>query len=136
MAANILYDKSGIAVAYIASDYQETIYLWEGLSVAYLYEQENVYGFNGRHLGWFRGEVLYNHKGERIGFTFNTCPVSIVKPPVKGKKYPIDEMRPRWSSPPSPKLGYNIAKESLADFLRQGQAFRFKKDASSDESSD
>ena len=132
----ILYDKSGTAVAYITSDYHEIVYLWEGLPVAYLYEQENVYGFNGRHLGWFRDEVLYNHRGERIGFTFNTCPVSVGKPPVKGKKYPMDEMRPRWGSPPLPKLGYNLASEVLADFLRQGQAFRFQKEAAPDESSD
>jgi hypothetical protein len=132
----ILYDKNGIAVAYITSDYHETVYLWEGLPVAYLYEQDQVYGFNGRHLGWFKNEVLFTHGGERIGFTFNTCPVSIIKPPVKGKKYSMDEMRPRWGAPPLPKLGYNLSGEALVDFLKKGQAFRFQKEAPPHESSD
>jgi len=36
-------------VAYIADD-RETIYLWDGHAVAYLYE-DKVYGCNGKHLG-------------------------------------------------------------------------------------
>jgi hypothetical protein len=117
----ILYDKEGEAVAYIASDYEGTIYLWEGVPAAYLFEESHVYGINGRHLGWFKGEVMYNDDGDRVGFTSTTCPVSIAKPHPKGKKTPRDEIRPRWSAPPFPKLSFRLASQDLTDFLREGQ---------------
>lgn len=123
----ILYNKDGQTVAFIANDFHNTLYLWEGLPAAYLYEGENVYGFNGRHLGWFRNDILFNHGGERIGFTFTTCPVNILKSPAKGKRIPLDEMRPRWGAPPTmPKLAFKVAQEDLADFLRQGLAVRYR----------
>jgi len=131
-----LYDKNGDAVAYIAEDFRSTIYLWEGLPAAYLYEDEHVYGYNGRHLGWFKGEVLFNHKGERIGFLYTTCPVSVIKPPVKWKKSAPDEIRPRWSPQRSAKLGHQLAQESLANFLKQGIIDRSPLPSSSDESPD
>lgn len=118
----ILYDKEGEAVAYVASDYEGTIYLWEGVPAAYLFEDSHVYGINGRHLGWFKDEVMYNNDGDRVGFTSNTCPVPIAKPRPKSKKAPRDEIRPRWSAPPLPKLSFRPAAKSLSDFLSEGQA--------------
>ena len=47
----ILYDKKGEAVAYIATDQHGAIFLWDGQAVAYLYEEDHLYGINGRHLG-------------------------------------------------------------------------------------
>ena len=120
-----LYNKDGQAVAFIADDFHNTLYLWEGLPAAYLYEGENVYGFNGRHLGWFRNEILFNHGGERVGFLYTTCPVSILQAPAKGKRIPLDEMKPRWGAPIMPKLAFKVAAEDLADFLRQGLAVRY-----------
>lgn len=117
----ILYDKEGEAVAYIASDYEATIYLWEGAPSAYLFEEAHIYGINGRHLGWFKGEVMYNNDGDRVGFTSATCPVPIAKPRPKGKKAPRDEFRPRWSAPAFPKLSFRVAGQKLADFLIEGQ---------------
>ncbi|RJR35555.1 MAG: hypothetical protein C4576_24775 [Desulfobacteraceae bacterium] len=131
-----LYNKNGEAVAYIAEDYHSTIYLWEGLPAAYLYQDEHVYGYNGRHLGWFKGEVLFNHKGERVGFLYTTCPVSVIKPPVKSKKAAPDEIRSRWSPPGLPKLGYQPAEESLSDFLKQGLIDRSPLPGTSEKSPD
>jgi hypothetical protein len=116
----ILYNWIGEAVAYIAADFHRTIYLWEGLPVAYLFGEDHVYGLNGRHLGWFKDEVIYNHDGERVGFTSSACPVSIAKPGPKGKKAPRDEIRPKWSAPPLAKLGFQAADQDLSDFLRAG----------------
>ncbi len=115
-----LYDKNGQAVAYIAEDFHGTIYLWEGLPTAYLFHEEHVYGINGRHLGWFRDEVLFNHDGERMGFMHSTCPVPVVKPPPKWRKSAADELRPRWAAPPSPKLLYRTGEGDLAVFLKKG----------------
>ena len=131
-----LFNKNGEAVAYIMDDYHDSIYMWSGFSVAYLYNEEHVYGINGRHLGWFINEVIYNVQGERIGFTSNTCPVNIAKEPEKAKRRTMDEIRPRWSAPPLPKLSFNLGSQGLADFLMKGQVVQFHEEASTEESPD
>jgi len=124
----ILYDRNGEAKAYITSDFHNTIYLWDGLAAAYLHEEEHIYGFNGRHLGWFKNDVLFNYRGERVGFTHTTCPVGIAKPPVKEKKLPLDELKPRSGAPALPKLAYHTAQEGLTEFLRQGLVTRYSRE--------
>ena len=78
-----IYNKKGIPCAYLATDNDNTIYLWNRQPVAYL-DNENIYGLNGKHLGWFkRKRVMYDKNGLRIGFTTITCPSAIQ---VKTKK--------------------------------------------------
>ncbi len=65
-----LFDSSGKPVAYIAEEL--TIYLWSGKPVAYLDEDSSnggfhVYGFNGKHLGWFVRGVIRDHRGDAAG---------------------------------------------------------------------
>jgi len=62
-----LYDDTGEAVAYIDTDDEMNIYLWEGKPMAYLLEQ-SVYGFNGKHLGWFKEGIIWDHEGYAVGF--------------------------------------------------------------------
>jgi hypothetical protein len=64
-----LYDASGTPTAYITKD-DFTIYLWSGEPVAYLDESRqefNIYGFNGKHLGWFKGGAIFDHDGFVVG---------------------------------------------------------------------
>ena len=131
-----LFDKDGEAVAYIVDDYHETVYMWDGIPVAYLYNDEHIYGINGRHLGWLINEVIYDGQGERIGFTSNTCPVAIAKEPVKTERRVMDEIRSRWSAPPLPKLTFNLSRRSLADFLMEGRVVRFHEEESTEDSPD
>ena len=62
-----LFDGRGKAVAYIALDDELTIYLWSGKAVAYLDRDSagefHVYGFNGKHIGWFVGGIIWDHDG-------------------------------------------------------------------------
>ncbi len=62
-----LFNGAGNAEAYIALDDEMTIYLWSGKPVAYLTKDSeggyNVYGFNGKHLGWFVKGALWDHDG-------------------------------------------------------------------------
>lgn len=62
-----LFDGTGRAHAYIAVDDELTIYLWSGRPVAYLEKDReggyHVYGFNGKHLGWFVRGVIRDHEG-------------------------------------------------------------------------
>lgn len=65
MAEISLFDRNGAAAAYIADD--QTIYLWSGKPVAYLTPDSaggaHVYGFNGKHLGWFVDGVVHDRNG-------------------------------------------------------------------------
>ena len=74
-----LFDSTGTATAYIAEEL--TIYLWSGKPVAYLEADAvggfNIYGFNGKHLGWFVGGVARDHQGKAVGAikeVFTTAP--------------------------------------------------------------
>lgn len=63
-----LFDGEGRASAYVVADGDLTIYLWTGEPVAYLVRDSgrdfHVYGFNGKHLGWFTGGVIRDHDGD------------------------------------------------------------------------
>ena len=129
-----LFDKEGNSVAYFANDYHNTLYLWDGIPSAYLYEEQHVYGINGKHLGWFIDEIIYDNNGNRIGFTVKTCPVTIAKETAKAEKYPMDEIRSRWQAPSLPKLQFNFAEQSFDDFLKEGQVPRLLMEESSSKS--
>ena len=53
----------------------------------------------------------------------DTCPASIAKDPVKGKKRPRDEIKTRWEPPSPPKFSYKVSDQDLKEFLAAG---RFK----------
>ena len=118
-----LFDKNGDAIAYLTDDFQETIYLWDGDPVAYLFNDRLIYGFNGKHLGWFIDNVVYNYEGERLGFTSVTCPVSPGKEPVKSKKRIKAEVQSKWKERSLPKLNYEISADNLKEFLSAGKTY-------------
>ncbi|HVW16119.1 MAG TPA: hypothetical protein VHB54_19975 [Mucilaginibacter sp.] len=68
-----LYDSTGNAIAFV-DDYltDQVIYLWNGKPVAYLYHNftgTDVYGFNGKHLGWFEDGKLRDNTGYLLAET-------------------------------------------------------------------
>ena len=128
-----IFNKNGEPVAYITPGHTPVIYLWDGIPAAYIYEGDHVFGINGKHLGWFINKILYTHEGDRIGYTFDTCPVSIAKDPVKGKKQAKDEIRPRWAIPSLPEFGYKVADLDLTEFLSEGLVKHYPEVKSTDE---
>lgn len=60
-----LHDSGGQPVAYISLKDDLTINVWSGTPVAYL-DGDSVYGFNGKHLGWFRNGLIYDQEGEIV----------------------------------------------------------------------
>src|SRR5258708_125393 len=83
-----LFDFKGRATAYIAED--RTIYLWQGKPVAYLDGEQkdgfDVYGFNGKHLGWFKGGILYDNEGYAVGGIKEVFKSPTQLEPIKGLK--------------------------------------------------
>lgn len=69
-----LFEPSGEPTVYIAADEDLTIYSWDGQPLAYL-NKEHIYGFNGKHLGWFEEGIVWDHAGCRVGYVRETLPV-------------------------------------------------------------
>ena len=112
-----LYDSSGVAVAYLT--YDATIYSWLiGAPVAYLVDG-HVYGFNGRHLGWYEDGVLISNEGTRCGFTAQKLQVQAQQfPPLKGMKEILPFKNYRDYPPTEPPI-YQGGQCSLQRFLDQ-----------------
>lgn len=109
-----LYDENKEAIAYIDNSDSATIYLFEGDVVAYIESEEQVYGFNGRLLGWYSDGVLYDQTYHAVGAkhgiargginTVATYPerrkgIKQVKPvkPVKGNDFAHPVLIDSWS---------------------------------------
>lgn len=80
-----LFNGAGKADAYIALSDELTIYLWSGKPVAYLEKDDSggyhVYGFNGKHLGWFVKGIVRDHQGNP------SCAVKEVLPSTEYEPY-------------------------------------------------
>ena len=115
-----LRNSAGDCTAYIADDDDSTIYLWSGEPVAYL-SGDNIYGFNGKHLGWFTKGLIYNHDGEIVGATKSRLRVLPQVSPIKS----IKEIKPiksiREIRPLRPIFGLSWSEdETLRSFLSAG----------------
>jgi hypothetical protein len=64
-----LFNGKGKAIAYIDMSDEMTIYMWNGKPASYLESDSDakgfhIYGFNGKHLGWFVDGVARDHDGK------------------------------------------------------------------------
>jgi hypothetical protein len=80
-----LFASTGKAVAYISPENEMTIYLWQGTPCAYLHD-ESVYGFNGKHLGWFLDGVVYGTDGRVVAATSDSFRKPLKAATAKGVK--------------------------------------------------
>lgn len=81
-----LFGSQGEPIAYIEDSSDKTIFTFNGEPTAYIDEANNIYGFNGKHMGWYEDQVIWDHAGNRVGFTKNTCPTFTQFEPFKGFK--------------------------------------------------
>jgi mRNA-degrading endonuclease RelE of RelBE toxin-antitoxin system len=114
-----MFGRNGEPIAYVATDDDSTIYSFAGEPLAYL-DNDNVYGFNGMHLGWFEDGVLWNHQGQKVGFTQRTSPVFTRFEPFKGFKRFKPFKAFKQFAPFKPLKSGAIANEDLLSFLKQG----------------
>lgn len=121
-----LYDENKEAIAYIDYNDDTTIYTFEGEPVAYIEAEEQVYGFNGKLLGWYSNGVLYDQTFHAVGAKhgierggINTVitraekikGIKQVKPikPVNGNDYAHPALFDSWS------------KTTLTEFFAEGK---------------
>jgi hypothetical protein len=116
-----LFDCAGYPVAYVADDSDNSIYLWSGDATAYVHEGR-VFGFNGRHLGFFVDGVLCDGVGRRVGSTFEKCWCGTQAEPVKQPRKGQREKYERYEPTALPSLGNGISPVSLEAFLSEGIA--------------
>jgi len=114
-----LYSSAGKPIAYIAVEDDFTIYLWDGKPVAYL-QGENIYGFNGKHLGWYKSGAAYDHEGTVAGATKGKLRGIPQISPIKSIKQikPIKAIR--QIAPIRPIFQLTWSKDSFKNFLLQG----------------
>jgi len=119
-----LFDKEGNPVAYIDTNDEWTIYLWEGKPVAYIIKDEqtlHIYGFNGKHLGWYINGILRDHDGNAVGFKKGA--VTSIYEKYEGYKG-YKEYKPykiyREYAPYQPYLSAKFSYINLNGFLHQG----------------
>jgi mRNA-degrading endonuclease RelE of RelBE toxin-antitoxin system len=116
-----VFGRNGEPAAYVAHDDENTIYTFGGQPCAYIDESKNVYGFNGRHLGWFEDGIIWNHTGRKVGFIKTSCPVFTSFEPFKGfKKFkPLKGLK--HLAPLKPLKSMANSEEGLLSFLKQGR---------------
>jgi hypothetical protein len=117
-----LYNPFGEATAYIAEDL--TIYLWSGTPVAYLSEDKkggfHIYGFNGKHLGWFANGAVWNHKGNAVGAVAEIYKRPLATRPFKGFKKFKPYKAIKENAPFRPEFTDEWSKMSFKYFLMMG----------------
>lgn len=118
-----LFNGAAEAKAYIADDL--TLYLRDGEPVAYLdttrsNTEVDVYGFNGRHLGWFRRGIIFDHEGYAVGAVREAFIGRPMIVPFKGfKQFKPFKMFKEFS-PLRPLFTKSWSETGLTRFLRQG----------------
>ena len=123
-----LFDADGSPEAYIwfAQD-NPTIYMWSGKPVAYLASSIgggfSVYGFNGKHLGWYLDGTVRSHEGNPVcGVHRVARVVSLPKPEApKSLKQPIPLKSPKELAPSRPLFRRQWSSTQCGSFLSQGE---------------
>ncbi len=92
--------------------------MFNGKPVAYI-DDERIYGFNGKHLGWFiRKRVMYDSGGLCIGFTSISCPATTLIEPKKSAKQVKPVKSVKVAAPEQPDFLLSKSEDKLLDFLQ------------------
>lgn len=83
------YDSRGRAAVYIELSDGLTFYLWPGEPVGYL-DTDSIFGFNGKHLGWYHDGLVYDHEGGIV-----VAPAGALRePPAPAPLRSLKELKP------------------------------------------
>jgi hypothetical protein len=114
-----LFDCMGRPVCYLADDGENSVYLWSGHAVACI-EDETVWGWNGRHLGFYSNGVMYDVYGRRVGSVSGSCPYIPQEEPPKPGKFAKYSKWEKGSSYMCPSFSGKYSDVPFEEFLAQG----------------
>ena len=113
------FDSTGRAAAYIEPSDDMTFYLWTGEPVAYLHVK-SIFGFNGKHLGWYQNRLIYDHDGGVVAAPARVFRESVDAPPPRSLK----QLKPlkglKELKPLKPLFGRSWSKIPAIAFFLQG----------------
>ena len=118
-----LFNSKGKPIAYIDTKEDLTIYMWSGKPVAYLSKNNDdfdIYGFNGTHLGWYIDGVIYDHKGDAVGFIKGAVNMYTEYEPYKSYKEYKPYKAYKAYAPYRPYLSNSFSNTPLSIFLLGG----------------
>ena len=112
------YNRTGHPQTYLSTENDNSFYTWDGHAVAYLHE-DKVYGWRGKHIGWYIDGVIYDLKGYRVGSTREKCSYSVYSEDSKYSKYSRYSRYSRYSPYSKPSLSSMYASIDLLEFITQ-----------------
>lgn len=119
-----MFDRWGKGVAYISTDEDLTIYTFDGKPTVYLFhkgEMYYIYGFNGKHLGWYEDGIVRDHRGDAVGFTEGIIRIHTEIEPLKSVKHE-KPFKARIEEPPiKPLPSRRWSTTALSIFLQSGR---------------
>nr|WP_324292290.1 hypothetical protein [uncultured Draconibacterium sp.] len=99
------------------------IYLWNGKPTSYFSSENDdlIYGFNGKFLGWRESGIYYDLDGKRIGFEKDAYNMVTSVEPIKNIKeiLPIESIKEIQPIRPINSLDWSTTK--LDTFLLKGR---------------
>lgn len=120
-----LFNSKGKPIAYIDTENELHIYMWGGRPVAYLDsdadEGFHIYGFNGKHLGWFVNGIAYDHEGHAVGFQEGAVNMYTEYEPYKSYQQYAPYKAYKQYAPYQPYLSNQWSNTTLSLFLSKGR---------------
>jgi hypothetical protein len=112
-------DLEGATAAYLEPADGSTFYLWSGEPVAYL-DDESIFGFNGKHLGWYHNGLVYDHEGGIVG----AARATLEEPPDAAPPRSLKNLKPlkglKELKPLKPVFGRSWSELPARVFFLQG----------------
>ena len=112
----VLYDSRRQAVAYLDPNDSRTVYLWSGEPVAYVVD-ESIYGFNGKHLGWYENGVIVDHDGNVVVSPAIAFRKPVQPAPARGLKGVTPSKETKERTPVKPALASSWSDLSVRHFF-------------------
>ena len=117
----VLFDSHRRAAAYLDAGDRRTVYLWSGEPVAYLVD-DSIYGFNGKHLGWYTNGMIFDHEGNVVVSPAVAFRKRVEPAPARGLKAQTPSKQQQESKPLQPTLGGAWSDISASEFFLNAES--------------
>lgn len=114
-----IYNAKGIAKAYVTTE-DAVIYLWSGEPVAWISQANAIFGFNGKHLGWFDEGVILDLNGDCVGYFKGSINGATSPSGPKSPKSPKPVKTPVSNPGIAPNNNHRFSDKDLEFFLIRG----------------